>query len=182
MSREKCDHFARCGTSGHYQENGVWKRCPCLTKEIYKRQLGLMYDTQVRIPSPLAPMLEKDLRIEGTLREIRPYIAGALLELISKNKTFQVIDAYRLIEIFLEKDEEIATQTALVEKDLLVILLGFGDPPNKYLPELLNQVFARRELSSRPTWVIMGIELGSVATKYSEAVRSKISGFQKVTT
>ena len=53
-------------------------------------------------------------------------------------------DAYRLIEIFVEKDDELDTNAMAVDADLRVLLLGFGEPRNRYLPELAVQVLSRR--------------------------------------
>ena len=128
MREKSCEHWARCGRTGHYYENGLVRRCPCLVQEINKRKLGVMFDPRPVLDTNLIKKRNQDLRIEGSLSQIRPHIAGALIKQSEENRSFRVLDAYRLIEIFLEKDEEIATQTILVEADLLILLLGFGDP------------------------------------------------------
>jgi hypothetical protein len=91
-----------------------------------------------------------------------------------------VLDAYRLIEIFLEKDDELETNRPVVEADLLVLLLGYGDPRNKYLPELLLQVLSRRSLLDRPTWVVCGIPVEQIAHRYTVALSTVLMKFEKV--
>jgi hypothetical protein len=90
------------------------------------------------------------------------------------------MDAYRLIEIFLGQDEEFETQAAVTDTDLLIMLLGFGDPRNKYLPELLLQTLNRRELIMRPTWIILGLPLDQLGIKYSTQVYDRVSRMRKV--
>jgi len=179
--REKCDQRNKCGTTGHYRnEKGNWERCRCLTLEINERRLGQMFDLNPKEKTPLKSKTNLNLIIEGPLSTIRPHVAGALLHLVERKESFVIIDAYRLIEIFLEKDEEFSTSRPVVEAELLVMLLGFGDPRNSYLPDLILQVLNRRELTRKPTWVIMGIELSRVGQKYSQVLQDKISEFEKV--
>lgn len=176
--REDCPNKARCGNTGHYAEAGVWKRCNCLVQEMNRKKLGPMYD-----PEPTESQLTKrtgeNLVLEGSLQTLRPLVAHALLDMAAKGKTWLTMDAYRLIEIFLEKDEEIETTAAAIDPDLLIILLGFGDPKNKYLPDLLMQALSRRELQFRPTWVVMGLELDLVQARYGSILSDKLKSFKK---
>jgi len=177
--REQCDHRDRCGATGHYQENGKWVRCPCLILDIHRLKLGKMFCKNPKKDSPLRGKTSTNLRLEGPLDTLRPHIAGALLSMIERNESFVVMDAYRLIEIFLEKDEEFASSRPAIETDLLIILLGFGDPRNRYLPELLIQALSRRALDDKPTWVLMGVDLAMVSTKYNTELQTVLAGFEK---
>lgn len=180
--REKCEYKKRCGATGHFIENGQWTRCPCLILEMNKQKLAEMFCDNPRKDTPLTKKLDKNLRIEGPLTTVRPHVAGALLNLADRRESFMIMDAYRLIEIFLEKDEEFETSRPALEADMLVILLGFGDPRNRYLPELLVQALNRRELVQKPTWIVMGLDMGHVAHKYSSDLHDMIARFEKVTT
>lgn len=123
---------------------------------------------------------DTDLLIEGPLATIKNHVAGVLLKRADQNENWITIDAYRLIEIFLDEDSEFDNQAPITETDLLIILLGFGDPRNRYLPELLIQVLSRRELTSKPTWVILGTTLDLTATKYSGEVHDRLRRMRKV--
>lgn len=179
--REKCEYRERCGKNGHVFVNGQWERCNCLKMEIAKRQLGPFYSDQPIKNSPLYQMKDRSLLIEGPLSNIRPHVSGVLLRLTEEGASFRSMDAYRLIEIFLEKDREFDSVSEGTEVDLLILLLGFGDPPNRYLPELVVQTLDRREIRTLPTWVVLGIQLPQVAGRYSEALSIKLNQLKKVT-
>jgi hypothetical protein len=177
--RNACVNKERCGQTGHYQVEGKWQRCPCLTLEIHQMRLGQMFCKDPRLDTPLKSKLQSNLRLEGPLDTLRPHIAGALLHMSSRGEKYVIMDAYRLIEIFLEKDEEYASSRPTIETDLLVLLLGFGDPRNRYLPELLVQALSRRALDNKPTWVVMGVDLSLVSTKYNSELQAQLASFEK---
>lgn len=177
-NRGSCENYDRCGASGHYFVEGRPVRCPCLVREINQRALGVMFDKDPKLNSSLLKQRGSDLLITLSLVKARPHIAGALLKQLEEGKTFQVLDAYRLIEIFLEKDEELTSQAPVVDADLLVLLIGFGDPRNRYLPELMSQVLARRQLQRKPTWVLSQLDNAGIGQKYSEEFRRQVSSFK----
>jgi len=179
LKREECSDFEICGRTGHKLTEDGWVRCKCLELEIYKRKLGTMYCDHPIKDSKLISAKDADLIIEGPLDSLRPHIASVLLKMSEANESYLVIDAYRLIEIFLRQDLEIETTTVAVDVDLLVILLGFADPPNKYLPELLMQTYARRDMLLKPTWTVLGLEKGQISRKYSEQVLAQIERTKK---
>ena len=178
--REECDHKDRCGATGHYLPPGskTYVRCQCLQLEMNKKALGAFYTKSPRKDTPLAGLQDTDLVIQGPFRDIKNHVAGALLQRSEKRKQWISIDAYRLIEIFLDEDAEFTTQTPITETDLLIVLLGFGDPRNRYLPELLLQVLSRRELTEKPTWVILGTTLDRTASKYSTEIHERLRQFK----
>lgn len=182
--RETCEFRDRCGKSGHYLgEDGRWHRCRCLQLEISARTLGQFYCSNPRDKTQLSLMMEKgeNLLLEGPLVAIKPHMARVLLDLLERGTSFTVLDAYRFIEIFLEKDEEFDTTTESIMADLMVILLGFADPRNKYLPELLTQAIQRRLLLGKLTWVVLGIDRNLISTKYSVDLQDILAKFQRVT-
>jgi hypothetical protein len=178
--REGCEFYERCGRSGHYLTGTAWVRCPCLEKEKLKRDLGVMFVDHPYKDTNLTKGLGKDMVLQGPLQGLKPHIAGALLALAQRGKTWLVMDAYRLIEIFLAQDDEMKTTAEAIEQDLLVVLLGFGDPRNRYLPELLVQVLARRDLQGKPTWVVLGLDLGAVPARYNAELHSLLNQMEKV--
>lgn len=180
--REKCDNKDRCGKTGHYLTKEGYVRCACLELEMNERKLGQMFCERPRTNTPLIGKRDQNLRIEGPLAQIRPHVAGALLEMSKARESFVIMDAYRLIEIFLEKDGEFSTTRPATEADLLVLLLGFSDPRNRYLPELIMQIMNRRDLTRKPTWVVMGVEVSTVSHKYSPELEEHLKTFEKIGT
>lgn len=179
MRDKTCEYYARCGKSGHYYDGGRWRRCECLEREANKLRLGVFNTANVRDSSSLSGLREKDLLVEGPIRVIREHVARVLLDMAEEGKSYYCMDAYRLVEIFLDKDEEFKTSQDLADFDLLVMLLGFGDVANRRLPDLILQALNRRELVQRPTWVVMGLPLASVPTKYDAAVFERLSQMRK---
>lgn len=181
--RETCDYRDRCGKSGHYLgEDGKWHRCKCLQLEISARKLGQMYCDNPHDKTLLTGLLGKgeNLLLEGPLTAIKPHVSRVLLDLLEKGISFTILDAYRLIEIFLEKDAEFDTTTQSITADLMIILLGFADPKNRYLPELLMQAIQRRELLQRPTWVVLGVDRNLISTKYSTDLADALARFKRI--
>lgn len=118
--------------------------------------------------------------IEGSMSVVRGHIAGVILKLKGEGKTFTAMDAYRLVEIFLDKDEEFKSTSDIAGYDLYVMLLGFGDIKNQRLPDIIQQAIQRRELLQRPTWVVLGMPMGQVAMRYSQEVYNVINSFKRV--
>jgi len=178
---EDCPNYARCGRHGHYQENGRWVRCPCLVMSLNRSRLGPMYCPKPRETTQLTDKIRDDLLIEGPLLTVRPHIARVLLDMAESGKSHMTMDAYRLVEIFLEKDDSFDSVNQAVNPDILVLLLGFADPPNKYLPELILQVLRRRALLLKPTWVLLGIAFDIVWKKYSPELADELkTNFSRV--
>jgi len=139
-----------------------------------------MFTEKVKEKTSLSQMESSDAVLTGTLEGIRSHAGRVLLDRADRHGQWITIDAYRLIDIFLKQDTEFETQAAIADTELLIILLGFGDPRNRYLPELICQVLARRELIRMPTWVVMGIPLEIVPTKYNTEVFERLSRMKRV--
>lgn len=179
--REDCPNKDRCGKTGHYLKEGVgWIRCECLQEDLRKRELGIFYCDEPMKNTPMIGVMEKNCVIEGSLTTLRKHVSGVMLKAQEQKKSVRVMDAYRLMDIFLEKDQEYKSTSESTDVDLLILLLGFGDPRNRYLPELIVQVLQRRALLALPNWVILGIEQSQVAGKYSSDLASILSTFRKV--
>lgn len=179
--RETCEFKDRCGATGHLrQADGTYARCQCLTLEINHRKLGAFYVTNPKANTALSSVQDIDVVIEGHLAGIKEHVARVLLDRANAQQGWTTIDAYRLIEIFLGEDKEFDTQSPITESDLLIILLGFGDPRNRYLPELLIQVLSRRELTNKPTWIILGTTIEQTGSRYSSEVQERLKRMKKV--
>lgn len=182
--RDLCPKRDRCGTTGHYLDvtSGKYTRCECMEAEINKRSLGVFFTPNVKQNPALLKKANDGISIllEGPFNSIRPYMAGVFLYLKNQRKTTGVLDAYRLIEIYLEKDDELQNSSHFVEVDFLALLLGFGEVKNQRLPDLIMQVLVRRELIQKPTWVILGLPLPQVPIKYGSDLGEKLDSFQRV--
>lgn len=175
---KKCQLGCR---GGHLRTpKGEWIRCSCLLEDIYKRDLGVFATKEPELTTGLRSFTDTSLLIEGPMSRIRGHIAGVILDLKAKGGTFTSMDAYRLVDIFLDKDEEFQGSGAISGYDLFVMLLGFGEVKNQRLPDLIMQVLARRDLLQKPTWVILGLPLGQVSMRFSSEVHDSINRFKKV--
>lgn len=178
--RTNCERRKECGKTGHLLVDGKYTRCPCLLEDLREQTLGAMYAPDLVPRTDLEGRRAADTVIEGPLAGIRRHVGRVLLDMRERGEDWITLDAYRLIEIFLGEDQIHESQFAAINPDLLVLLLGFADPPNRYLPELILQVLARRELIRKPTWVVLGIPQNHIGTKYNSVLQEKIDTFKKV--
>jgi len=181
--RENCEFFDECGRSGHVYnpETLSYERCACLRKEIQKSQLGRLYSDEPVLDTALRTHRRANLLLQGPLTLVRRHLAGVAATLRNEQEEVTAIDAYRLIEIFLDKDEEYSNVFPVVDADLLVVFLGFGEIKNRRLPDCINQVLERRELVDLPTWVVLNMETSQVEGRYDSTLASKLGQFKRVT-
>lgn len=174
--RRRCEHFARCGKTGHYydSEKEGWVRCPCLEMDRNQERLGDLFCEDLFEKTTLRLALNYNLIIEGTLETVRRHVAGAVLLLMQRNQTWETIKSQRLAEIWLGKDSELATTATLGEVDLLVLFLGFAELPNKRLPECILELLDRRFLSRKPTWIHMNFDFAQLAHRYGEELARRL--------
>lgn len=181
MERVGCQNYETCGRTGHYlNEEGQPVRCSCLTQEIRQRALGILYCPEPIDKTKISELVDKDLVIDGPLAKVRRHLSRVTIDMELQKKTVLAIDAYRLIEIYLNKDEEFESNRDLTHEDLLVLLLGFGDIKNQRLPDCIMYVLSRRELAFRPTWVILGLPIGQVPFKYNTELAEKLTQMTRV--
>jgi hypothetical protein len=172
-----CPH--KC-SNGHVLRDGKWYRCECLERTLYKKDLGLFSTETPLLDTQLKGYVGNNLVIEGSQSNIREHVAGAILWMRGNDKTFAATDAYTLVDIFLDKDTEFENSAALVEYDLYTMLLGFGEVKNQRLPDLIEQVLVRRKLHQKPTWVVLGIPLGQVPTRFASEIAEILKLYQRV--
>lgn len=174
---QACDRGCR---GGHLLREGKWVRCECLEEAIYKRDLGIFATKAPKMDTKLLSLLDSSIVIEGPLNSIRPHIAGVILDLKRRGKSFASTDAYRLVDIFLDKDQDFSNSAMISDYDLYVMMLGFAEVKNQRLPDLICQVLARRQLLQKPTWVILGMPFGQVAQRFTSDVHDRMKDSQKV--
>jgi len=177
--RATCEYKERCGSTGHYLTPQGMVRCPCMEAEMRKRILGPLFAEDIHPETKLEERRNSDLIIEGPLASIRRHVGRVALNMRAQGKTWLTLDAYRFLEIFLGEDREHTSQHDAIDPDLLILMLGFADPRNKYLPELLMQVLARREMLHRPTWIILNLPVEAVAAKYNSALGDRLCSIKK---
>jgi hypothetical protein len=141
-------------------------------------RLRELYTSQPNPSTPLRKKLDRDLLIQGPLETIRKHAAGALMTL--KGPSYMVLEGFRFLDIFLEKDEDYETSRPAMDVGLLVLLLGYGDPRNRYLPELLLQALSRRALTQKPTWVISNLNTEQLAAKYTQELAAVLRKYEQV--
>lgn len=175
--KEPCPNKCK---AGHIFTQGKWVRCECLKANLYKRELGVFATPDPKKDTPLLSYTEENLLIEGPMSQVRRHISGVILSLKSEGKTFTSMDSYRLVEIFVDQDQEFKSMNDMAEHDLFVMMLGFGEIKNQRLPDLILNVLMRRELKQKPTWVVMGMPIGQVPTRFNTEVFDTINQYKKV--
>ena len=170
--RRNCENFARCGATGHYvDENKVIQRCPCKLLELTQSDLGAFFCDDPIEDTSLIEKIGNNLILEGGRDAVTRHVAGALLHLGREKKTWAEVNSQRLAEIFLDKDEEggLKTTASWGPKDLVLMWLGWGELPNKRLPECILGLMARRWYLRKPLWVYMSFDVADIPTQYRNA-------------
>lgn len=167
-------------TNGHHLINKQWVRCKCVEDLLYTSKLGIFKCDSPTFNEKLYSHVGVSVRIEGALNDIRPMVAGVLTRMMKEEKTFGVVDGYQLVEIFLEKDSDFPTLGTLLEKDLVILMLGFGEVKNQRLPELLFQLFQRRKLFQKPLWVVVGDTMYRMGERFGALVVKELEELRRL--
>lgn len=85
---------------------------------------------------------------------------------------YDYLDVYRLVDIYFERDgaDGYPSIRHVVSLDLLILVLGMADLPNKLLPSLLTQMLTLRRDKSHPTWVFAPFSSSRVREVYGSEV------------
>lgn len=165
-----CD---RCDGSRHIKTERGWERCPCLQvvlDRIYiKPQLR---GGRERWPDglegePIYPL--QNLMLGGSWQMFQPFkdrVWRSLVAYRPRGLTYDYIDAFRLVDIAFEKDEEYKTLRGLSTPGLLIVILGMADIANKMLPSLMQQLYMLRFDAVRPTWTFAPFDQDRIAQMY----------------
>lgn len=162
-------------------DEGLPVRCGCLSRSIRKRKHGDLYTEEIVSSTPLSKVGSKNLMISGYIEDVRKHL-GRLLTSYDEDpsKSYHILHLSRLVEIYLQQDEEFSYFNRLLASDLLVLFMGFYEKRNSYLPELINEVVARRSLSRKPVWVVLGQDKSFIQRKYGDEVAKNLLKFKEV--
>lgn len=135
---------------------GNWVRCSCvksqLLSQFIKPKVSSGEDISVldmsQEPRPL-----KDWLSIGDYVWFRRTVWRSLVAYEHTGLRYLYDDAYRLVEIYLGNDPEISRLRDLEDYDLVVIVLGLADLPNRMLAPLVVQLLTQRRMAARPTWL-----------------------------
>lgn len=102
-----------------------------------------------RPPFPLA-----DLTEYGDYDAFRLRAWASLLRYAPQRLTYDYFEAGRLAEIHFGRETAPYKSTRdLLSLDLLVLVAGLADPPNSFLPSLVQAVTRLRRMHGKPTWL-----------------------------
>jgi hypothetical protein len=114
------------------------------------------------------PLALKDLTVTGEYHDFRYMVWRSLAKYLAANElSYEYMDAYRLVEIFLGKDTLYDRVRDLESLQLLVLVLGVSDLPNRMLPALVCQILTLRKMSGLPTWTFVTRAGSQLRTAYS---------------
>lgn len=121
-----------------------------------------------RLPDPWRtkdPWPLKDQLIEtGTFDEFRHRAWRSLLHHYHPTElSYDVVEAFRLVEIQFGRDGEYTSIRDLLDLKLVVLIVGVVDPPNSYGPSLVQTILGLRQMYGRPTWVFAAKKLAKLA-------------------
>lgn len=96
-----------------------------------------------------------------------PILLAKLISL-GEFKNVQLLNAYKLIEIYLDKDEEWKSVSD-IECDILVVTLGFAEFPNKQQGNIICQAIEQQIVRKKGFWLI--VRGYGTLSSYPEVVR-----------
>jgi len=150
---------SECGGSKHVRTKTGWRRCSKCSTRVAD---SLFIKLNIKCGEPsyppslevLSPVPLKDLSCTGEYHDFRKMVWRSLVYYSTLGDLrYEYIDAYRLVEIFLGQDSIYDRVRDLESLDLVVLVLGVSDVPNRMLPALVCQLLTLRKMSGHPTWV-----------------------------
>lgn len=148
------DECVLCYGSKHIRTaSGGWTRCKCISQVIQDMFIKPQIKCgEVELPTKFLEVKQelKDYLFVGEFNEFRYIVWASLLKY--PELTYEYMDAYRLVEIYLDQDSQYKRVRDLEDLDLVVIVLGVSDLPNKMLAPLLIQLLKQRKMLGKPTW------------------------------
>lgn len=154
-----------------------WTRCVCLgpTLDHVFIRPGLRggLSTYPAEFDQVPPFPLQDLTVGGKWSDLQAFKFRAWRSLApfrDRALRYDYMDAYRLVDIHFERDTDYEYLRQLVSLDLLVLVLGLADVPNKLLPSLIVQTLTLRRDAARPTWVFAPFSKPRVAENYGGGV------------
>jgi hypothetical protein len=179
-----CEHYTRCGDTGHFvNEKKEVERCPCMERKLNRIYLKEFDCADPNRKTPLGDEILNNALLTGTHEDVIWHTAGALLLLRDLELSWVSITSERLLEIWLDKDEDgLRTFVPLERADLVFLWLGWGDTlPNRCRPDAIDDLISRRARVQKPLWIYMNFDLAEAGKHFnSVALQRKLGEFPKV--
>lgn len=167
----------KCDGTRHVRGLKGWERCACvnaiLDKVFIKPGIRGKLTTYPAEYHEREPFPMSDLTIGGSWNQFQPFkfmVWRSLAPHRDKGLRYDYIDAYRLVDIFFEHDTQYEFLRQLASLDLLIMVIGLADVPNKLLPALIAQVLTLRQDAGSPTWVFSPFSPTRLSEKYGPDV------------
>lgn len=134
-----------------------WQPCECYWEKVSQ----LFIKPQIRERDEMLPpewlqrepWLLADRTETGDYRDFRLMVWRSLLPYAASAFRYDYFEAYRLAEIQFGRDvDEYRSLRDLLGLDLLILVVGVADPPNQFLPSLIQHVLELRRMHVKPTW------------------------------
>jgi hypothetical protein len=162
----------KCRDSKHVRNHGGhgWIRCDCakaVSNLLFIRP-NIRCGEDVVPPEllKLPPLALQDITSNGDYHQFRRMVWRSLLSYEDRDLRYAYFDAYRLVEIYLDKDQEFSRVRDLEGFDLIVTAVGVSDLPNRMLAPLLCQLLTQRKMMGLPTWVYVAKTGGALRQAY----------------
>lgn len=171
-----------CRNRRHIRTNGEWSRCACLTSVINIKPIVRGGETRYpELYDQYPPYPLRDLTIGGvpaglTPEETRHFRYMVWRSLLQQRETlvYEYLDAYRLVDMQFERDPTYDNPRDLVVPDLVILILGVTEVPNKLLGPLVSQLVSMRRFEGKPTWVYTPMPLLRLREEYGWALADMI--------
>lgn len=170
-----------CSGKKHVRIPGTfkWTRCSCALYEIARGFIKPKIRQGRLEPSIDVGLWSFDYR-QSAVAHTLPFelftqiVWKSLLRVPNSELRYDFIEAYRLVEIYLQQDTTYDRVRDLEDLELLIICLGVSEPPNKMLGPLISQILTQRLNADLPTWVYCSGTLASIPERYGSEVKDVI--------
>ena len=188
-----CEHFERCGETGHFRDpdTGTLLVCPCLEQERIQANLGELYSKnpldQSLFQKECRPLLDRNIFLSATdgLASVRRFLHPAALELDRQRVRWQTLTLQRYMEIWLGKEEGtegglMTINPILDSAEHLFFFIGFGEMPNIRKPEGIIRILDSCELRDLTVWVISQWPPKEISTHYNGLAQERLEMLEEV--
>lgn len=174
-----CPH---CRGTKHVRTPKGWRRCECIQRSIDQFYISpKIRGTATELPErfkSFSPFPLEDFAVHGDYAQFCGQVWHSLLSYVSFDLHYQFIDAYRLVEIYLDQDVEFKKVRDLEPYDLVIVVIGISDLPNRMLPPLMCMLLQQRRMLGRPTWIYSSLKPSQFLDKYGRDLFSLLTFWQ----
>ena len=151
--------------------------------DIYLRELmPLRKPNKMAMQAIFDEGTDEDLYImaprRADVREVQGLFAFMLLRR-GVSRSYLYINAYELIEIYLQKSKTGCSSVFELDHDILIITFGFGEFSNQRQEELLVQTMENRKRLGKVTWFLTRKELKN-GDKTMMNLKDLLEGYKEV--